>query len=264
MKFSHIDGGEPFDWGKTSELYAKYRDIYPEEFLIRLIKAANIREGADVLDLGTGSGVIPRMLYATGARFTGVDISENQISEARRLANEATMCINFECLSAEEYLSAPRSFDSILACQCFDYFDHKVLAKRVWRALKSGGRFAVAYMSWLPFEDEIAGRSEALVLKYNPKWTGCGERPRPIRIPEIYLKYFSVRSSEVFRLDVPFTRESWHGRMLACRGVSASLGESEVQAFSDEHMRMLSSFPERFTIKHYAAIAVLEKLPVCG
>ena len=26
-----IDGGKAFDWGKTSEDYAKYRDIYPQE-----------------------------------------------------------------------------------------------------------------------------------------------------------------------------------------------------------------------------------------
>lgn len=28
----NIDHGKAFDWGKTSEDYAKYRDIYPKEF----------------------------------------------------------------------------------------------------------------------------------------------------------------------------------------------------------------------------------------
>lgn len=32
MKISDIDGGKSFDWGKTSEDYAKYRDIYPDFF----------------------------------------------------------------------------------------------------------------------------------------------------------------------------------------------------------------------------------------
>ena len=27
-----IDGGKAFDWGRTSEDYAKYRDIYPAAF----------------------------------------------------------------------------------------------------------------------------------------------------------------------------------------------------------------------------------------
>lgn len=32
MIIQDIDKGRPFDWGKTSDDYAKYRDIYPQEF----------------------------------------------------------------------------------------------------------------------------------------------------------------------------------------------------------------------------------------
>lgn len=32
IKDDRIDSGKAFDWGKTSREYAKYRDIYPEEF----------------------------------------------------------------------------------------------------------------------------------------------------------------------------------------------------------------------------------------
>lgn len=31
-----IDHGKAFDWGRTSEDYAKYRDIYPEQFYQKL------------------------------------------------------------------------------------------------------------------------------------------------------------------------------------------------------------------------------------
>ena len=34
---------------------------------------------------------------------------------------------------------------------------------------------------------------------------------------------FNLVSQEEFRVDVPFTRETWHGRMRACRGVGASM-----------------------------------------
>ena len=68
-------------------------------------------------------------------------------------------------------------------------------------------------MAWLPFEDPVAGQSEALVLKYNPEWTGCGEKRHPIAIPEIYSQYFTIESQEVFDLRVPFSRESWNSRL---------------------------------------------------
>lgn len=32
MTDSNIDNGKAFDWGRTSQDYAKYRDIYPDEF----------------------------------------------------------------------------------------------------------------------------------------------------------------------------------------------------------------------------------------
>lgn len=32
MIIQDIDKGKNFDWGKTSTDYAKYRDIYPQEF----------------------------------------------------------------------------------------------------------------------------------------------------------------------------------------------------------------------------------------
>ena len=31
-----IDAGKAFDWGRTSEEYAKYRDVYPNEFYQRI------------------------------------------------------------------------------------------------------------------------------------------------------------------------------------------------------------------------------------
>ena len=68
-----------------------------------------------------------------------------------------------------------------------------------------------------------AGKSEELVLNYSPGWTGAGETRHPIWIPDAAYDYFVMEDHEVYDLMVPFTRESWHGRMRACRGVGACL-----------------------------------------
>ena len=88
-----IDGGKSFDWGRTSEDYAKFRDIYPEVFYQKLIEMGLCVKGQRVLDIGTGTGVLPRNLYKYGAEFIGSDISENQIEQARRLSKDAGMNI---------------------------------------------------------------------------------------------------------------------------------------------------------------------------
>ena len=79
-------------------------------------------------------------------------------------------------------------------------------------------------------------------------------------MPEEYLTYFNLVSQKEFRVDVPFTRESWHGRMRACRGVGASLSEEELVKWDKEHRELLERIaPEQFEVLHYAALAVLKK-----
>lgn len=260
MKNESIDNGKAFDWGRTSANYAKFRDIYPQAFYRSLVDKGLCTQGQRVLDIGTGTGVLPRSLYGCGARFTGIDIAQNQIAYARELAEQAHMVIDFQCVAAEDSGFAAESFDTVTACQCFGYFDHGRLAPRIHELLRPGGRFAVMYMNWLPFEDKIAGKSEELILKYNPQWTGCGEVRRPIAPPAVYGPYFTVESSEVFDLQVPFTRESWHGRIKTCRGIEASLDEEQVERFDAEHRAMLlQNAPPAFTVLHYAAVTVLKK-----
>ncbi|MBQ8787755.1 MAG: class I SAM-dependent methyltransferase, partial [Oscillospiraceae bacterium] len=90
-----IDNGKAFDWGRTSADYAKYRDIYPEEFYRKIHSLGICTEGQNVLDIGTGTGVIPRNMYRFGAKFTGTDIAENQIEQAKILAQQSGMDIDF-------------------------------------------------------------------------------------------------------------------------------------------------------------------------
>ncbi|MBP5537670.1 MAG: class I SAM-dependent methyltransferase [Bacteroidales bacterium] len=125
IKDIRIDSGKAFDWGKTSEDYARYRDIYPEEFYRKIVDRGLCVNGQNVLDLGTGTGVLPRNLYKYGARWTGTDISPEQIEQARRLASAAKMDIDFQTVATEQMNFPPKSFDIITACQCFWYFDHK-------------------------------------------------------------------------------------------------------------------------------------------
>ena len=71
-------------------------------------------------------------------------------------------------------------------------------------------------MAWLPFEDAVAGKSEELVLKYNPEWDRLSGR-RDIRsryrtfIPDILSgraeEIFDVKSA-VYKGELEWTHES--------------------------------------------------------
>lgn len=158
-----IDGGAGFDWGRVSSDYAKYRDIYPPVFFQPLLDAGLCTAGQHVLDLGTGTGVLPRALAGYGASFVGTDISPEQIEQARWLSEG--LPIEYHVASAEALDFPDASFDAVTACQCFFYFDHETVVPRLAHLLKPGGRLAILYMAWLPAEDAIAGASEELILR---------------------------------------------------------------------------------------------------
>ena len=259
MQFADIDNGKTFDWGNTSKDYAKYRDVYPEEFYQSILDLGLCKDGQKVLDIGTGTGVLPRNMYRYGAKWIGTDISENQIEQAKLLAAEKGMDIEFFTCPAEEVDYPDGSFDVITVCQCIWYLDAKIIAGRFARFLKPGGKLLILYMGWLPYEDKIAGKSEEIILKHNPNWSSYGDTVHPVYVPEELLTNFEIVLQKEFRVDVPFTKESWHGRMRACRGVGAAMNEEQLRSWEEEHIQMLQeNAAEEFHVKHYVSFAELQ------
>ncbi len=254
-----IDHGKAFDWGRTSKEYAKYRDIYPDAFCQNIVSRGYGVKGQNCLDLGTGTGVIPRNLYRFGAKWTGVDLEENQIAEARRLSEENGMDIRFLAAPAEETGFSSGGFDVITAAQCFWYFDPKRIFPEIHRMLKSDGHLLLLFTGWLPLESEIAMGTEKLVLKWNPSWTGGGMTRYEPQPPKGSEALFDCVEAMGYVIDVPFTRESWHGRIIACRGVGASsLPPQQIEAFKREHWTYMETQPETFKIPHLATFIDLK------
>ena len=95
--------------------------------------------------------------------------------------------------------------------------------------------------------------------KYSPQWSGASETIPPIDIPQCYGEFFDLIHHEEYPLFVHFTRESWNGRMKACRGVGASLTPNELNEWEAEHKKLLAeTAPEEFDVLHYAALSELK------
>lgn len=189
-----------------------------------------------------------------------MDISENQIAFAEELSKEAGMKISFLVSAAEAVDFPDESFDVIIACQCFMYFDKEILLPEIHRMLKRDGHFAVLFMAWLPEESEIAKTSEEMVLKYNPSWTGGHMTRYALGTPSWCQGLFEPVHMLAYDLPVTFTRDSWHGRMKACRGIGASsLKRDEIAAWEREHMEYMQTVPEVFDILHYVTILDVKK-----
>lgn len=239
-----VDDGKAFDFGKTSKAYAKFRDIYPEEVFEKLHDIGVGVQGSRWLDLGTGTGVIPRGLAKYGADIVATDISEQQITEAIALSKDYSN-IKYEVLAAEDISYPEHSFDAVTACQCFWYFDPNTVVPVIKSLLKRGGIFLKLYMSYLK-EESIAQDSNSIVKRINGNWKGASPA-----LQDLNTHYFEDPHTETMLVDIPFTRDSWHGRMMASRGVMASMNAEQLAQFDAEHKKMLEEkYPEKFTVKH--------------
>lgn len=259
IKLNGVDGGKGFDFGKTAKDYAKYRDIYTESFYKTLLDFNIGTPGQYILDIGTGSGVIPRQMAKHGAKWIGADISAKQIEAARELTKKGGLDIDYLVCAADQIPAEDGNFDALTACQCFWYFPVETTIPEFKRVLKSKGRLAILSMIGLPKESAILSKSEELVLKYNPKWNGCNFVRVKLSPPAWLGNDFSVVALHDYVEDVPFTRESWCGRMRACRGVGASLPPDLVEEYDKEHEKALSKLAgETFSIPHQFLFQIFE------
>ncbi|MBE5959199.1 MAG: class I SAM-dependent methyltransferase [Lachnospiraceae bacterium] len=244
MEKVFIDAGKQFDFGKSSKAYAQYRDIYPEELFDKLYQIGVGKQDSNWLDLGTGTGVIPRGLAKYGANIIATDIAKEQIEEAIELSKGIDN-IKYEAVAAENIEYPQNYFDVITACQCFWYFDPNIIVPVIKKMLKPGGMFLKLYMSYMK-EESIAQDSNRLVKMINTNWNGSSA---PVK--DLTTHYFENPHMDTVIVDLPFTRETWHGRMMASRGVMASMNEEQLIQFDYEHRKMLEEkYPEEFSIKH--------------
>ncbi len=251
QSFENIDAGRSIDWGRASADYDTYRPGPPDSFYARLAAFDIGLPEQQILDLGTGTGLLARRFAAQQAKVTGVDISAGQVDMAKAAANREGLQIDFQQSGAEKLPFADDAFDVVTANQCWLYFDLQKTIPEVLRVLGPGGRLLVSHFSFMPRLDPIVRASEELVLQHNPDWSGAdwdGVLPAE---PDWSREALELVGLFVYEEQIPFTRESWRGRMRALRGIAASLSEAAVSAFDAEHEALLAAMAlDEFEICH--------------
>lgn len=251
MRLDSIDKGNEFDFGRVSQDYAAYRDIYPDSMYEKLIRMGIGRAGQEILDLGSGTAVLPVNLYRTGAHFTATDISENQLRCGMAIAKAKQMDnIRFRVCSAEDTGFADNRFDAVTAAQCFQYFNAERAAEEIRRILKPHGLFCKIFMDWLPHEDKVIAEMEQLVLRYNPDWSGSGFQIFRYAYPDWAQGRFVIDTVHSYDVVLRFSKEAWIGRIKSCRGVGAALSKEKTAAFEKEYRAMLAKYAEPLQLRH--------------
>jgi len=99
------------------------------------------RKGEKVLDIACGAGELSLKIAERGGEVYGIDISEEAIQSARRLAIRAKIRAEFRTGDAERLPFPDASFDKIICSSSLEHFKNDVLALgEMRRVLKPHGK----------------------------------------------------------------------------------------------------------------------------
>lgn len=113
----------------------------------RLIEVAGIREGARLLDVATGTGVIAlaaASLVGPGGKVVGIDLSPEMLARAKeKLAQAGNANVEFMEGDTERLEFPDSSFDIVVCSSSLFFVPDMAAAVREWRrVLVPGGRVA--------------------------------------------------------------------------------------------------------------------------
>jgi SAM-dependent methyltransferase len=127
-------------FGSDPERYDRTRPRYPAEVVTRILADA---PGAEVLDVGIGTGVSAQPFADAGCRVLGVEVDPRMAEFAR--ARGFTVDVG----RFEDWQPGGRTFDVVIAGQAWHWVDPVVGAERAAQALRPAGRLA---LFWNVFE----------------------------------------------------------------------------------------------------------------
>lgn len=129
------------------------------------VEAAGTGAGADFLDVATGSGNAALSAARLGARVTGIDLTPDLLTVARRRAEEEGLEITFEEGDAEHLPYADASFDQVVSVFGAMFApDQEQTAAELMRVRRAGGTIVVA--AWTP--DGLNGRLFSAIARHVP------------------------------------------------------------------------------------------------
>jgi SAM-dependent methyltransferase len=159
----------------------------------RLVGHAGVAEGARLLDVGCGTGVVAITAARRGARVTGVDLTPQLLNRARENAVVARVEVEWREADVEELPFGDEQFDIVLSQFAHMFAPRpEVALGEMLRTLKRGG--TIAFSTWPP--ELLVGRTMALGFRYLPPPPGFAS-PLLWGEPSVIRERFGNAVSEV-------------------------------------------------------------------
>ena len=172
-------------------------------------------DGASVLDVGCGGGILAEAMARRGAKVTGIDLSDKALKVAQLHLLESRLEVQYESVSVEDYAAAHAGkFDVIT---CMELLEHvpepAAMVAACARLVRPGGQVFFSTINRNPKSYLFAVVGAEYVLGLLPK--GTHDYQRFIKPSELsrWSREAGLRTDELIGMSYnPVTRRYWLGR----------------------------------------------------
>lgn len=130
-------------------------------------------QGAAVLDVGCGAGLLSEALARSGARVTAIDMAPDLIKVAKLHRLESGVEVDYRLQSAEALAAeSPAAFDAVTCMEMLEHVpDPAAILSACATLLKPGGRLVVSTLNRTPAAFALAIVGAEYVARLLPKGT---------------------------------------------------------------------------------------------
>lgn len=169
-----------------------------------LAKAARIKKGSQVLDVGCGiGGTSLHLAKHYGVKPTGITISPVQVAMAKAAAERERSDAQFLLMDAQK-MAFEHSFDHVISIESISHYQDKLaFFKRAAEYLKPGGTLAL--IDWFKKEDLTPAQYKKYII---PIEHGMFVE---LHVMEEYIKFLELQGLKVCKIEdiSPYTAKTW-------------------------------------------------------
>ncbi|MET8683162.1 class I SAM-dependent methyltransferase [Streptomyces sp. NPDC004732] len=247
-------------FGVDAERYDRARPRYPDALVERVVAAA---PGADVLDVGCGTGIVARQFLKAGCSVLGVEPDGRMADRARRLG------VTAEVATFEEWDPAGREFDVVVAGQAWHWVDPVAGAAKAARLLRPGGRLVTFWNVPEPppaigeaFADayEQVAPDSPVTVRVTPEQARDGHGPLLAKAADGIRAAGAFGAPEEWEFDwkTTYTRDAWLDQ-LPTQGILTRLPQEAVARILEAVGAAVDAQGGSFTMRYVTVALAAER-----
>lgn len=237
-------------FGVDAQRYDRARPRYPEALVARILAGA---PGADVLDVGCGTGIAAGQFQAAGCAVLGIEPDARMADFARARG------LRVEVATFEAWQPGGRMFDAVVAAQSWHWMDPIAGATKAADVLRPGGRLAIFGHVYEP-PAEVAEPFATAFRQVAPDSPLSGQPARrPLELYQAGYAKFADRIRETEQFTDPeqwrfdwqqsYTRDQWL-ELLPTTGGLTSLRPDQLAEILEAVGNAIDSLGGSFTMDY--------------